>query len=75
MIYETQPRIDHGFKDMNGNIWPHQWINAYNILTDEINKTAGIEIKSDSLQQRSRDFLLDQRHKQFVTYCELAKYK
>jgi hypothetical protein len=72
MIYKKQPRIEHNFIDMNGNKWPHQWVNAYNMLTDAINKSAGINIKSDSLTQKERDFLLDQRHKQYVVYCELA---
>jgi hypothetical protein len=42
------------------------YINTYNLMTDDINKSALIEVKSDSLTQKERDYFLDQRHKHFL---------
>lgn len=66
MIHEKQDFISYGFIDMNGKAWPDQWIDTYNNFTRDINKSAGFEVKADSLTQKERDFFLDNRHK---FYC------
>lgn len=73
MQYETQQYIEYGFKDFQGGYWCAAWVDTYNRLTDDINKSANIEIESGSLTHKEREFLLDQRHKNFVQFMELAK--
>jgi len=69
MIYDSQPMLEPGFKDMNGNVWPINWVRSYNLFTRDINKSANIPLKSSSLLQQERDLLLDNRHRFFVWCC------
>ena len=71
-IYAKQPLISLNFTDMNGNTWPIEWINCYNNLTIDINKSADIHLKTNSLTAIERNFLLDQRHKNYVLFCNIA---
>lgn len=72
MIYEKQPITSYGFVDFNGNQWCNAWVDTYNRFTHDINKSAGIEVKSGSLTQKERDFYLDQRHKTFVQLLSIC---
>jgi len=73
MVHEKQPLIEYGFKDYAGNTWYDLWVDSYNEFTHLINRSAGIEIKSDSLTQQERDFYLDQRHKTYVQFVDICK--
>ena len=75
MIFDKQPEIDYGFTDFNGGKWCNQFVDTYNQFTSDINKTAGIDIASDSLTMRGRDHLLDTRHKHFIHYMQLSSNK
>ncbi len=72
MIYDKQKMIGYSFTDMNGNTWKKQWVDCYNNLTNDINKSAGIVCNPNSLMDIEREFFLDQRHKNYVQFCELA---
>ena len=72
MIYEEQAMITPDAKDMNGNTWNRYFINTYNQYTKDINKSAGIEVKKDSLTEKERQFFLDQRHKSYIQFCEIT---
>ena len=71
MVYKKQPMLTSLFVDMNGHAWPEEWVTSYNRYTRDINKSAGIDVSSESLTQKERDFYLDQRHRHFVQRCEL----
>jgi hypothetical protein len=60
-----QKILQQGFTDFKGNMWCEVWVNTYNMFTEKINQARG----------ESREFLLDQRHRLFVSYLELSKEK
>ncbi len=62
-----QSPIHYGFKDINGNEWSNSAVDSYNRYTLEINRTAGREIAPRSLTAQGRDFMLDQRHRYYVS--------
>lgn len=69
--HEPQPMLAYGFRDMNGNEWCKQWIDAYNRFTEAIN-LAGSGI-AGSMAEHEREFYLDQRHKQYLQFADLAR--
>lgn len=74
-IFSKQDYIEKGFKDINGNTWSDAFIGSYNLMTDEINKSAGIPVYSDSLTMQERDFMLDQRHRHYVMVADILNTK
>ena len=44
--------------DINGNIWPDQWVETYNRLTWLIDNTYGVELKERYLSERHRFYVL-----------------
>lgn len=73
MIHEKQPMMKYSHTDMNGNLWSKHAVDFYNQLTKDINKSADIEVKTDSLTDQEREFFLDQRHKNYIQFCSMAK--
>jgi hypothetical protein len=71
--YEQQSNMQYSYIDYMGNKWPDHFIDTYNRYTNDVNKSAGIPIKPDSLTQKERDFFLDQRHAFFVSVVNLLK--
>lgn len=69
--YEAQQPIEYGFTDFMGGTWCDAWVDTYNQLTADINKSANMPVYSDSLTQQERDFFLDQRNRTFVQYMEI----
>ena len=65
-----QGMIEYGFVDFNGNEWPDLFVDRYNDISKEINRTANREIESGSLVEQERQFLLDQRHRLFIQCLE-----
>lgn len=72
MTHDKQPQIKHGFTDMSGNEWNDAYVDCYNSLTNDINKSAGREVKADSLVQQERDFFLDCRHRNYVAFMNMC---
>lgn len=70
--YSVPPQdiIQYGFMDFAGNEWPDSYVDAYNNITKELNKTADREITPGSLVEQERQFLLDQRHKLFAEFLK-----
>ena len=73
MIFDKQDKMNYDFVDFNGNKWCLQFVDVYNLFTNDINKSAGFEVASDSLTMRERDYFLDNRHKHFMNYMQLSK--
>jgi len=71
--YDVQPAIEYGFKAFNKYQWCNSWVDSYNNLTRDINKSSNFPVKSDSLTQKERDFFLDQRHKLFVMFVDILR--
>ena len=69
--YEQQSNIEYGYIDYMGNKWPDRFIDTYNRYTADINKSAGIPIKPDSLTQKEREFYLNQRHAFFIEVVKM----
>jgi len=69
--YEQQSNIEYGYIDYMGNKWPDRFIDTYNRYTNDVNKSAGIPIKPDSLTQKEREFYLNQRHAFFIEVVKM----
>lgn len=63
-----QGMLEYGFTDFKGNKWPDTYVDRYNQMSKEINKTANMEIIPGSLIEQERQFLLDQRHRLFIEF-------
>ena len=65
LIPTAQPKISYGFTDYNGNDWSDWEVDQYNAFLFDVNKNAGIDIKSGSLREKELNIWLDRRHKFF----------
>jgi len=72
-IHATQPQTSIPFVDMNGSAWPLGFVETYNRFTDLINQSANRDIASGSMAEREREFLLDQRHKNYLQFCDVCQ--
>lgn len=44
--------------DINGNAWPAAWVDTYNNLSAQIERTHGVELKQALLDERHRFYML-----------------
>ena len=67
-------KINYGFEDINGNIWPNSWVDSYNQLGEKLKKYQGIkESELSPLTRNEMNFYLDQRHRLFVMFLDIFK--
>ena len=65
-------KINYGFEDMNGNIWPNSWVDSYNRFNEILEKYKKIpENELSPLTRNEMNFYLDQRHKLFVMFLDI----
>jgi len=61
---DTIKRMNYDDTDYNGNTWPRVWVDTYNNLTEQLERT-------DSISSRER--IMNERHAYFVICVATAR--
>ena len=61
---DTIKRMNYDDTDYNGNTWPRVWVDTYNNLTEQLERT-------DSISSRER--IMNERHAFFVICVATAR--